>query len=97
MYHNFPPIDVLTPVILPMTIVCFLVTTPFPGLPNDNPCFLALVQKLSTGLLLMWILNLIGFVTFSWNFTIHFLRLLWYIVITSVPSTFPQIMCNIIV
>ncbi|MCI24893.1 copia protein [Trifolium medium] len=43
-----------------MAIVCFLVTTSFPGLPRDNPHFLAPVQKLSTGVLLMCAIYLSG-------------------------------------
>ena len=33
-------VDVLTPVVLPLAIVRFLVTTSYPSLPNDNPHFL---------------------------------------------------------
>lgn len=64
-------VDALTHVVIPLAIVCFLVTTSFPGLLRDKPHFLALVQKLSTRVLLMWYLNLVCFATFSWSFISH--------------------------
>ena len=51
-----------------------------------HPHFPVLVQRLSIGALLMWFQNPVGFATSSWNFTSHSLRLLWCIVIMSVPS-----------
>jgi len=88
-------VDVLTSTVLPPAIVCFLVTTSFPGLPRDNPHSLALVQKPSTGVLLMWYMNLVGYTIFSWSFISHSLRLLCCIVIMLVPSTFLVIQYNI--
>jgi len=62
-------VNVLTPVFLPLAIVCFLVTTSYLGLTNDNPHFLTPVKKPGTNVLLIWFLNLVGFSIFSWSFT----------------------------
>ena len=88
-------VDVLTPVVRPLAIVCFLVTNSFPGFPNDNPRFFAPVQKLSTRVLLMWFLNRVGFAIFSYSFTTHFPMLLWCTLIMLVPSTSLVIQCSI--
>jgi len=69
-------VDVLTPIVRPLAIVCFLVTTSFPGLPNDNPHFLDPMHKLTTRMLLMWFLNRVGFAIFSYRLTTQFPRLL---------------------
>ena len=53
------------------------------------------VQKLSTRMLLMMFVNLVGFTIFTWSFTTHFPRLRWCTAIMLVSSTFPVIQCSI--
>src|ERR1044072_776264 len=88
-------VDVPTRVGRLLVIVCFLETTSSPGRPRGSPHFPVPVLRLSIGALLMWFQNHVGFATYYWSFTSHFLRLLWCIAIMSVPSISPAILSSI--
>jgi hypothetical protein len=88
-------VDVLTPTVLHLAIVCFLVTTSSHGLTKDNSCYLVQVQRPDTEVLLIWFLNLVGYTTYSWSFIPYFLRLLWCTVTMLVQFIFLAILYNI--